>query len=281
MIPSPVAMVFAHPAHEILVAGLMQRHRPQLLFLTRSDSGGERDREALARAGLERLGLTDQATFLGLSEVESYGRALEGDTAFYLRLRDGILGWLREVRPAAVFGDAFELSNFHHDLTRALLDAALRAYRSSDMSPANHECPLVCRTEPELWKLRLQEFPAGDGTVFELTEDELKKKQELIHWVGLQRVDAAMAVSRFPPLHREVYRSVPWDRDYGRPPAGLQRHYDDWGRMQVQLGKHRRPVLFEEHFVPIARALGLTAGPRQGSRYVPVSYPLNASNSFR
>src|SRR5437660_134019 len=99
MIRAPVAMVFAHPAHEILVAGLMQRHRPHLLFLTRSDSGGDGGREALARAGLERLGLTAQATFLGVSEVESYARALEGDAAYYLRLRDRLLDWLREVRP--------------------------------------------------------------------------------------------------------------------------------------------------------------------------------------
>src|SRR5262245_39635852 len=96
-----VALVFANPAHEILGAGLMQRYRPHLLFVTRSDSGGESGREELAQAGLERLGLADRATFLGLSEGRSYAWARDGEVAGYLEVRDRIADWLGRVRPSA------------------------------------------------------------------------------------------------------------------------------------------------------------------------------------
>ncbi len=255
----PVAMVFAHPAHEILVAGMLQRDRPHVLFVTRSDSGGESGREELASRGLERLGLADRATFLRQSEAESYDWALRGHTDGYLRLKEQIREWLDGVRPAAVYGDGFELSNFHHDLTRALLDAALRDHGRRHAPPENYELPLVCRTEPEPWRLRFQEFPDGGARVFELTPDELARKMELVHWVGLQRIDAAMAVGLFPPPDREVFREVPADRDYGVAPPTLRKHYDEWGRLQVRRGRYRQALLFEEHFVPIARALGLTS----------------------
>jgi LmbE family N-acetylglucosaminyl deacetylase len=257
-----VAMVFAHPAHEILVAGLMQRYRPHILFVTRSDSGGESGREDLARRGLERLGLGDRATFLGVSETESYCWAHRHEASPYLDVKLRIEDWLRRVRPTAVLGDAFELSNFHHDLTRALLDAALRDHSRRHLSPESYELPLVCRTEPELWRMRFQEFPFGDFETFELTPEELARKQDLVNWVGLQRVEAALATTLFPTPEREVYRRVPPMRDYGVPPAGLQKHYDDWGRLQVRRGRYREPLLFQDHFVPIARALGLTS-PQQ------------------
>jgi hypothetical protein len=253
-----VAMVFAHPGHEIVVAGLMQRHRPHILFLTAADSGGSAGRAELARQGLDLLGLPGRATFLNVSEVQSYAWALNGTAGRYREIGDQILGWLQEVRPAAVFGDAFELYNFHHDLGRALLDGALRRYGERFGLPRNYECPLVCRTDPNLMCLRFQEFAGGPFEVFRLSEPELSGKRALVDWVRQRHPEAARVAGLFPPLNQEVYRAVPPDRDYSVAPAGLRRHYDDWGRLQVLLGKHRQPLLFAEHFVPLIRALGLS-----------------------
>jgi hypothetical protein len=259
-----VAMVFAHPGHEILVAGLMQRYRPHILFLTAADSGGETGRGELARQGLDRLGLAERTTFLNVPEVQSYAWALNGTIGPYQEIADQVLRWLHEVRPTMVFGDAFELSNFHHDLGRALLDGALRRFGERFGLPANYECPLVCRTEPNPMCLRFQEFVSGPFEVFRLSEPELAGKRALVDWVGQRHTEAARAEALFPPLHQEVYRPVSPNRDYAVAPAELCRHYDDWGRLQVLLGKHRQPLLFAEHFVPLIRALGLS--PVRGRR---------------
>ena len=247
------AMVFAHPGHELLAAGLMQRHHPHLLFLTRADSAGDNEREALAQTGLEKLGLAKQTTFLGLGESDLYRGLLNGDAAPFLEMRQRVLTWLEAMRPALVFGDAFELSNVVHDIGRAVLDSAWREY--SQKTPCdNFELPLVYRSEPELWNLRFQEFPTGPFETIRLTEAEKRLKQSLADWVCTRRVEAEMARAFFN-LDTEVFRAVPSDRDYATPPDGLRFHYDDWGRYQVQLGKYSRPILFAEHFVPIVRGL--------------------------
>jgi hypothetical protein len=237
----------------------MRRHRPHVLFLTRADSAGDTEREMLAREGLERLGLAERAAFLSVSEPDLYRCLLEGDVAPLLRLRRRLLQWLDAVRPNRIFGDAFEVTNVIHDLGRALLDSAWREY--CDRSACeNFELPLVCRTGPELWNLRFQEFPCGPYETIRLTPAELECKLALAEWIGSRRVEAEMARCFFAP-DREVYRAVPARRDYLVPPEGLQLHYDDWGRHQVQRGKYAQPILFAQHFVPLVRQLPRLTGP--------------------
>jgi hypothetical protein len=232
---------------------LLQRHRPHLLFLTRADSGGDVEREALALYGLGELELTDRATFLNISETDIYRWLLEGDLSPFIELRRKLVAWLEEIQPNSLFGDAFELSNVVHDIGRALLDSAWRQYRNG-IPGENFELPLVCRTESGLWNLRFQEFPHGEFEVFRLTEEETRIKNSLADWAATQRTEAAM-VKGFFVIEREVFRRVPFDRDYTKPPKGLRLHYDEWNKHQVQLGKHARPILFANHFAPIVKQL--------------------------
>lgn len=247
------ALIFAHPGHELLVAGLMQRLRPHILFLTCADSAGDMEREMLARRGLETLGLTEQTTFLSISEQDMHRWLLNGDVAPFLELRQRVLEWLEALQPSQIFGDAFELSNPTHDIGRAVLDSAWRDCNDGFPSE-NFELPLVCRTAPEIWSLRFQEFPSGAFETLQLTATEVESKQKLADWISSRRVEAEMARPFFN-LDTEVYRPVPANRDYSLPPEGLRFHYDDWGRIQVQRGKYAQPILFAEHFVPLVRQL--------------------------
>ena len=65
-----VAMVFAHPGHEFLVAGMMQRYRPQLLYLTRSDSGAEDS--PIERSVIVRQIPYVTASFIALPATEAF-----------------------------------------------------------------------------------------------------------------------------------------------------------------------------------------------------------------
>src|SRR6056297_2305266 len=107
-----VAFVFAHPAaHELLVAGMMQRHRADVLFVTQADSGSPGSSE-IARECLEEMEFCRSLTFLEMSEVESYSRAFNGDLGFYTEYRHRIFDWLSRIQPDVIFGDALELTNF-------------------------------------------------------------------------------------------------------------------------------------------------------------------------
>ena len=121
-----VAMIFGHPAHELSALGMLQRFRPESFYLTQANSCGEDDREETSRKTLERFDLARNATFFGLSELESYERMLRGDLGWYDRSLEAICDWLREVRPTAAFCDAFEFYNIHHDICSAMTMAACR-----------------------------------------------------------------------------------------------------------------------------------------------------------
>lgn len=264
-----VAMVFTHPAgHELSVYGLIARFRPRILFVTRGDSDGSTNHEQLACQGLAAFELADNATFLSRSERESYERAFAGDVAYYASWQQAIYQWLEQVKPDVVFGDAFELYNFNHDMVRVVLDGAIRRYSAAGRTVRNYELALACRTEPELDKIRYQEFPYGHSHVFSLDTVTDAKKTEVIRRIGLEHPEIAQLLS-ICPTHRESYRRVRANRDYSVPPAGLRRHYDEWGQEQVRRGKYAHALLFDEHFVPIVRGLGLMQyridGPEQQS----------------
>ena len=116
-----------------------------------------------------------------------------------------------------------------------------------------------------MWRLHYQEFPVGPYEVFALNDEEAARKQALRDWLGTRWVEAGQAKHLFP-LAREIYRRVPVERDYTQPPAGLRRHYDEWGRFQVQRGRYRQALTFAEHFVPLIRGLPLLAATASAAR---------------
>lgn len=246
-------MVFAHPGHELTTVGLLLRLRPHLLFLTRSDSAGDPTRESVALEGLRRMGLDAQATFFGVGEHDIYRWLLRGEMEPLLQLRGRIAAWLDDVQPTCVFGDAWELFNIVHDVGRVMLDSAWRSYRLK--APCtNYELPLVCRTAPDVRLLRYQEFPSGPYETLTLDAPVAALKRTLADWAEQQWNEVAK-VREYYSLDRECYREVSADRDYLTPPAGLQIHFQEWGRLQVLRGKYAEAITFADHFVPFVRAM--------------------------
>lgn len=246
--------VFAHPAaHELLVAGLMQHHCADVLFVTQADSGAPGSSD-IARECLQRMEFCRSTTFLEMSEVESYGRAFAGDFGYYAEYRNRILDWLLRTQPDVIYGDALEFYNFHHDLTRMLLDDAVREYRRSQPDVKNYEIANVCRTDDDLYSLRRQEFPLGEIEVYSPTPEEIREKERMLEFIG-HRLLTTHYSSFYYARDREVYRTVPADRDYTLPPAEYKQHYEDWGIEMARRGKYKQALLFDQHFVPIARHL--------------------------
>jgi hypothetical protein len=249
---SDVALVVAHPAHAIMVAGMVQRYKPNILVLGKSTA-----QESIVRHGLSLLGMQEKATFLEFSDSESYARALTGDFDYHIALGKQISDWLLRISPRVVLGDAFELSNFQHDLGRALLDNALRSYRTKSGDVQNYEFPICSRSEEGTSKLCFQRFPFGEHETFCLTAPEITIKRTLGQWASQHDDFIATVCPMIPDIQKEPYRPVPWDRDYTMPPSGLKKHYDDRGREEVSAGRYAQPILFDDHFVPLVRALGL------------------------
>lgn len=249
-----VAFVFAHPAaHELLVAGLMQRSHADVLFVTQADSGSPGSSD-IARECLEELEVCRSLEFLEMSEVESYSRAFRGDLGYYTEYRHRILDWLLRVQPDVIYGDAFELTNFHHDLTRMLLDDAIREYQRHHSNVENYEIAIASRTSDKMSSFLTQEFTSGSSEVYQPTPEEVRGKEMMLKIIGKKK-PAVLLGPQFYDLNREVYRGVPNDRDYTFSPPEFKRHYDEWGLQMVKRGKYEQAVLFDQHFAPIVRHL--------------------------
>jgi hypothetical protein len=256
-----VAVVVSHPAHLLTIVGMLQRWRPSILLLYRSVVGAGVGQEQRMLALLRRLGLGRQTTSLGVVESESHRRALSGDVGFHLDIGRRVLDWLLRTRPDAVVGDAFEAYNFHHDITRALLDDAVCECRARGGSLDNYEIPLTCRPDVPGAELIYGTFPTGDVHTLRLTAREAGVKRRLVAEAARLDPFIAEVAPLFPDPGREVYRTVPEERDYTQPPEGLALYYDELGRDEVAAGRYVRAITFAEHFVPVVRSLRPALAP--------------------
>lgn len=247
-----VALIVSHPAHAVMVAGLVQRYRPRLLIL-----GNASAQKQVVEYGLSKMGIGGNADYLDLSDADSYQGVIRRDYSFHKRLADHIYHWINEYRPATVIGDAFELSNFQHDLTRFLIDCALKKMRRTEaMAPSNLEIPICCRTKDGTDKLDFQVFPFGAYESFFLTPEERRVKRHIAEWAAQQDAFIAKVCKIIPDWTKEIYRDVPNDRDYSTPPEGLKLHYDDRGIEEVRSGNYETAISFKNHFVPLVEAIG-------------------------
>src|SRR5262245_31041286 len=251
-----VAIVVSHPSHLLTVAGMLLRWRPHILMVYRAVGGGV-DQENVIRSELRPLRLEERMTSFSVNESESFNRALAGDFDFHATIGERIFDWLLEVRPQTVFGDAYETYNFHHDVTRLLLDGALSRYQSLGCEVENCEFPLSCRVDRPDAAVQYGVFPFGAFQELHLDARESVLKRRLI--AGAAEVDPFVAgvAPLFPDLRVETYRAVPPDRDYTLPLPGLSLYYDERGREVVSAGLYRQAITFRDHFVPLVRVAGL------------------------
>jgi hypothetical protein len=247
-----VAVVAAHPAQLLTIAGVLQRWHPDVLVLFRAARG----RDDAACAALRSFGLAERLTSLEIDESASYAGARAGDFAFHAAVADRLFAWLRDVRPDAVLGNAYEACGYHTDVARLLLDDAVQRWRSLGRRIENYEFPLSCGTT-EPGGVQYGAFRFGPFRTLRLSDLELITKRELVAAVARTDPLVASAAPLFARPEVEQYRDVPADRDYTAPPPGLALLYDEQGRAAVTTGRHPEEITFREHFAPLVRALGL------------------------
>lgn len=251
------AFVVAHPAHLLTVCGMLIRWRPHVLILNRTSQGPGAGQVELVQRGLQMLGVGDRTTCLDIDEPESYRCALAGDYGFHTRPIPKMVDWLVRVQPDRVLGDAFEMSNFQHDIGCVQLHAALGLYEQAQATNVPHyEFPLSCRESYAGAPLKFGVFVGTPGETFELSAEEIALKRQLVEWAAIHDPFIADVAPKFE-THAgiERLRRVPNDRDYARPVPGLALHYDQRGRQEVANGRYSTAISFEKHFVPIAREI--------------------------
>lgn len=254
LLKQPLAIVTTHAAHLLTVAGLILRFRPKVLLLTQTSVGPGAGQAELVHSLLKRVGLGGHVTTLEIDEAESYQRALAGDFSFHLRMVPQILDWLQMVRPASVLGDAYEMSNYQHDVGRLMLDWAIKRYNNSGHVVENYEFPLSSRLDRDGAPLVFGAFLAGPSEEFRLRPEEIAIKTQVVEVAARHDAFVSHVAPLFPGVDIEYYRPVPADRNYHLPAEGLARYYDARGREEVAAGRYAEAISFEAHFLPLVYA---------------------------
>jgi hypothetical protein len=250
-----VAFVVAHPAHLLTVLGLVLKYKPRVLLLTHAFAGLGAGQAELIRTGFRMVGMEDRITDFEIDEAESYRRALAKDFAYHRAIVPRIVDWLESAQADVVFGDAFELSNYQHDVGRVMLDQAIKMLRSKGRSVANYEFPLSVRADRPGAELEFGRFIEGSNEEYALSQMDCVLKRKMVEMAKIGDSFISHVAPQFPGLEVERYRPVPADRDYLRVPAGMSLYYDDRGREEVQAGRYQQAIAFAEHFCPLVESL--------------------------
>ena len=253
-----LGLVVAHPAHILTVFGMVLRYRPKILLLTHAYAGNGFGQANLIQRCFELCGIEDCTTDLEMDEAESYRRAIAYDFGYHENIIASIRDWLDITRPNSVLGDAFELSNYQHDVGRLLLDHALASFPSSGPPIANYEFPLSVQADGDGQELQYGRFLSGEFEEFTLTEEEFHLKQRAVQLASQLDSFVGQVASVFPSLGKECFRPVSPNRDYSVVPTNTARYYDGRGVQEIATGKYKTLITFEKHFCPLVEYLALS-----------------------
>lgn len=252
--PARVALVVAHPGHELRLHGWLELARPDVFVLTDGSGRCGRSRIESTTRLIERAGCRRGAIYGRMSDLALYSAVLTEHVELFLNLADELAAAFVAGEYDWVVGDAAEGAILAHDLWRAIIDTAItlaegrlgRPLANLDFpidGPPN-DCPEELRPK-SLW-LELEEHALTRKLRAALDYPELAKE---VH-VALQT------------LGRDAFRD-----ECLRPVARLWQagewstapEYERHGEQQVAAGHYPEVVRYEQTVLPIVRALRLHA----------------------
>ena len=240
MIPSPAALVIAHPGHELRLHHWLEQATPRVFVIT-DGSGSGRSRVHSTIEILEATGCTAGSIMAPLTDREVYRMLLDGEVdpvfAMTLDLADSLI----EHGIRVVVADACEWYNPTHDLCSVM--ARLAAERAALATGR----PIAC------YEYAVTEAASGEGETFELDDAALARKTAAAYRyeeLGLE-VETLIARVGIDALRREVLRPVATDlmRPRSKP------FYETHGESRVAAGQYNTVIRYEQHFRPFVAAL--------------------------
>ena len=239
-----VALVIAHPGHELRVHHWVERVRPVVCVLTDGSGSNRHSRLESTERVLDRAGAEPGPIFGRLSDRAIYRALTDGDTGRFVDLAREIEALIVERGIRVVAGDALEGYNPAHDVCRMIIDAvcrrvAGRAVENLEFSLFGHPGEGPPPRSGSERRLRLDD--AALGRKFEAAEGYVELQDEV-----------AASLEAFG---RESFRAevlLPATRS---EPTEVPPFYESFGELRVRSGAYAEVLRYQEHVVPVQRAL--------------------------
>jgi hypothetical protein len=243
-----VALLVAHPGHELRVHGWIERERPIVYVITDGSGSRQEPRTEATRRLLAAAGARPGPVFGRVDDVELYRALLRGDHRPFVELFEEIADSAAREGVSVLAADEAEGYNPAHDVARLLANAvAGRAARSG--------LPIESLAFP------LEAAPgAGTGEVavrLELDDEAFARKLAAARAYAAMagEVDRAVAGHGADAFRIETLRRADpgFDLETVHGPTPF---YERFGERRVADGVYPEVVRFRAHLQPLAVRLG-------------------------
>jgi hypothetical protein len=249
--PGRLALIVAHPGHELRVFHWMELHRPLYFCLTDGSGGIGASRLDSTTRLLEKTGTTPGTIFGRHTDRELYRLLLEGRVGVFAALSRELAQALIACDATSVAGDAAEGFNPVHDVCRFILDGAVemvrrqtgRTLRNNDfvLDSAPDNCPELLRKEA-LW-LQLDSAAVDRKVAAALDYSELRDE-----------VNAALARFGKEAFALECLRPASAQRMIEGFETELPA-YERFGEMRRSEGRYSEIIRYRQHVLPVREAI--------------------------
>lgn len=246
-------MIFGHPAHELALFGLLQRHRPAVVVIT---DGGAPERLDQSRRGLEFIGLADRVQYLSFSESSFYNALLERDYEFFFNVSRAVQAEIERVQPEQIFCDAVEFYNPVHDVTLPMVIRAARVRPQAEL----FEIPLAYQLPGPSEQYAVQRVPAAlqeRRLAYQLVQEELQKKIHARDQIYLNlRDQLGPDFLGLPDAHLQREEiAVAGDPLASPASTGREMRYEWRAKALQKEGAIKEVITYADHFRPVAESL--------------------------
>ena len=249
--PNAIALVVAHPGHELVVYHWIEQHRPIYCCLTDGSGGNATSRLASTTRLLNDLGASIGPIYGRYADREIYRLLLDRRADVFVALSQELASTLERAGVDCVAGDAVEGFNPSHDICRLIVDGAVEIVRRrTGRDVRNYDFRLDGPPSP----------PRPGSLVFQLDDEALQRKLGAARAYPEMRTEVESALAK--------YGSQAFASECLNPAATKlhtsrfeqeQPYYERFGESRVSDGRYSEVVRYREHVRPVAMAIQAAA----------------------
>ena len=250
--PHTVALVVAHPGHELIVYHWMAEHQPIYCCLTDGSGGGATSRLSSTTRLLNTVGASAGPIYGRYRDRQVYRMLLDRRVDVFVALAKELAAALEEWGVDCVAGDAVEGFNPAHDVCRLIIDGAvLIVRRRTGREVRNYDFLLDGSHEPS----------SPGSIVVRLDEVALERKLAAARGYPEMRAEVEAALGRHgrQAFAMECLRPVATSMQASRFEQELPR-YEHFGERRVTEGRYSKIIRYRDHVRPVAMAIEDAAG---------------------
>ena len=240
--PRRVAVVVAHPGHELIVYRWVEEHRPIYCCLTDGSGGGATSRLSSTTRLLNAVGASTGPVYGRYTDKQLYRLLLEGRADVFVALAEELACAFEKAGVSYVAGDAVEGFNPAHDVCRLIVDGAVLILgRRTGRDVRNFDFLLDGPPEPS--------HPGS--VVVRLDEEALERKLAAARAYPEMRAEVEAALRRYGrqafavECLRPVTTSVCASRFESERPG-----YEQYGERRVTEGRYSEIIRYRDHVRP-------------------------------